>query len=489
LKLSKNYQVLVAFCVLSVLIRFLSFFPSVINHDESTYLVIARELLHGEILYVDTIDNKPIGIFLIMALIQLVAGNSVFLVRLFTSMVIAFTAYLIFKVKLNNGSDRKSAMAGGFIYIFMLSVFTFYGISVNTETYFNLFTIAGLFFLLKKNNPVNFFVAGFLLGVGFIIKYVVLFDLMAFILFYFIINLVKVRSLVLKSYLIVAVIVTGFIIPFGILNMYYYLIGHYDDLLFHTFEVSTNYPVQRDFTGIIKYISDFHLRFLPVIFFFYYCLFDRSNYANASFDRSLKTKNIRAEKLLVIIWVIFDLCAILYPGKYFGHYFIQLILPVSLFAGNFFDPARKIPSFLKKIISKPAGYIFLVIIVIIILFNQKKDYLDKPDYPREISEFLDQRLNENDVIYTGNYHHVIYFLLDKRSPAKYVHRSLIREPNHVEALSIDTIAELERIIVADPEYIICEGTDRFNSLHDLINKHYALVKTFEKDIYIYEKVD
>ncbi len=477
MKLSKNYQVLIFFCVLSVIIRFLSFFPSVINHDESTYLVIGQELLHGKILFVDTIDVKPIGIFIIMAMIRLLFGNSVFMVRLFTSLVIAFTSYLIFKVKLNNGSHRKAAIAGGVIYIFMMSVFTFYGVSVNTETYFNLFTISGLFFILRKNNMINFLIAGVFLGCGFIIKYVVLFDLMAFVLFLMILNLRRGKIVALRSILQYGVLGVSFLIPFGIVNLYYYLIGHYNDFFFHTFEISKNYPVQRDAVGMIKYIMDFHLRFLPVIFFFYYCLF----------DRSLKTENIKNEKLLIIIWVIFDLTAILYPGKYFGHYFIQLMLPVSLFAGNFLDPDRKLPYVLNKLITKPLGYIFIIILAGVIIFTQKKDYIDKPDYPRQISKFLETRINENDIIYTGNYHHIIYYLLDKSSPAKYVHRTLIRAPHHVKALDIDVDAEIDRIIEAEPSYIINDGNIGFRELSDFLNHKYKLIKTFNKDIYIYEK--
>jgi 4-amino-4-deoxy-L-arabinose transferase-like glycosyltransferase len=479
LKLSKNYQVLILFCIGSVLIRFLTFFPSVINHDESTYLVIAQELLKGKLLYVDTIDVKPPGIFLIMVLLRLLFGNSVFMIRLITSLVIGFTSYLIFKVKLNNGGNRKAAMAAGFIYIFMLSVFTFYGVSVNTETYLNLFTISGLLFLLRKKKLLNFLVAGLLLGCGFIIKYVVLFDLMAFILFLMIISRQEARILALKPYLNYVVLIVSFMIPFGLINLYYYLIGHYDEFLFHSFEVSRNYPVERNAAGVIKYILDFHVRFLPVIFFFYYCLF----------DKSIKTKNIKTEKLLVAIWVIFDLVVILYPGKYFGHYFIQLILPVSFFAGNFLDPERKLPAVLKKVVTKPIGYILIIILVLVIIFTQKKDYIDKPDYPRQISKYLAAQLNENDIIYTGNYHHIIYFLLDKGSPTRYVHRTLIRAKHHVESLKINTYDEIERIINADPAYIINKGKSGFTELQEFIDQNYILIKTFDKDIYIYRRAE
>jgi len=477
LRFNRDYLPLVFFCIISIVIRFQSFFPSVINHDESTYVVIAKEILEGEVLYVDTIDVKPIGIFLIMAVIRLIFGNSIFFVRLCTSLVIALTSFVIYRAKLRIGAEKRTALAAGFIYIFMLSVYTFYGVSVNTEIYFNLFTVIGLLFFLNRKNRINLFIAGIFLGFGFIIKYVVLFDLLAFLTFFFILNLRESKPAIFKIILKLCIPVIGFIIPFGAVNLYYLLIGHYKEFFSHAIELSRNYPVQRDLVSIIRFIIDFHVRFLPVTLFFYYCLF----------DRSVKKTNIRFERLLVIIWVLFDLFAILYPGKSFGHYFIQLILPFSFFAGNFFDSERKLPFILRKSISKPAGLILIIILIIIILFTQKKDYIDKPDYPRDIAEFLSPRLKKSDVIYTGNYHHVIYFLLDKNSPAKYVHRTLIRAEHHIKALQIDTDAEIERIIKAEPRFVINKGAVGYEKLRDHINENYILLKTFNKDIYIYEK--
>ena len=44
---------------LSLVMRFFSFFPSVMDHDESTYLVIADALRHGDVYLRDVIDTKP----------------------------------------------------------------------------------------------------------------------------------------------------------------------------------------------------------------------------------------------------------------------------------------------------------------------------------------------------------------------------------------------------------------------------------------------
>lgn len=61
--ISEKY-IWLAFLTVSVLLRLFSFFPSVLDHDESTYLIIGREILQGKELYTDVTDTKPAGIFL-----------------------------------------------------------------------------------------------------------------------------------------------------------------------------------------------------------------------------------------------------------------------------------------------------------------------------------------------------------------------------------------------------------------------------------------
>ena len=65
-KKSEIYIFLILF-ILAFILRFFSFFPSVIDHDESTYLVIANEITKGKVLYADFTDIKPVGIFYITA--------------------------------------------------------------------------------------------------------------------------------------------------------------------------------------------------------------------------------------------------------------------------------------------------------------------------------------------------------------------------------------------------------------------------------------
>jgi len=140
---SEKY-ILFTFLTVSVVLRLFSFFPSVLDHDESTYLIIGREILQGKELYTDVTDTKPAGIFLFYAALEFLFGGSIFMKRFVFALVVGFTAFLVFKVSKRFFENHKAAVASGFIYIFYTSIWVYHGRSPNTELLFNLTTVGTL---------------------------------------------------------------------------------------------------------------------------------------------------------------------------------------------------------------------------------------------------------------------------------------------------------------------------------------------------------
>lgn len=369
---------LVLLILLSLVLRFLSFFPSVLDHDESTYIVIANALLHGSTYWVDIIDTKPPGIFLLLAGFQFLFGKSIFILRMVTAIWLALTAFFLVETHLVLKSGRSAAFAAGVIYLFLNSLFKFYGVSPNTETYFGLFTIVALWLLLSRRNGWAWLLAGLLLGLGFITKYVVLFDAFAFGLFFLLESFREAGKERWKTIGRLAVLVLGFVLPFAGEIGYYVSIGKLDNFLFYTFEVTDSYTdIQAGIWAYLKSFLDFNLRFLPVAFCFYYALFQR-----------LTTPAI---KRLGLIWFLAVAFIVLWPGRFYGHYFIQLMLPFSFVAGAFFNlPDSSVPAWTRKVMAPKTGYSLLGLLLIANLFLQKADYLDKPDYGREMAIMLQQ---------------------------------------------------------------------------------------------------
>jgi 4-amino-4-deoxy-L-arabinose transferase-like glycosyltransferase len=468
-----NPKILLLFCLLAVILRFFSFFPSVIDHDESTYLEIARMLLNGKTLYVDMVDIKPPGIFLILAGFQGIIGNSIFEIRILVAIWITLTAFILYKSALIMTRDERAAVASGIIYIFFISTWSFYGISITPEIFFNLFTISALYVLLKSEKPAQYFWAGLLAGIGFIIKYLVLFDFAAYILFLTFFPIENRKSKIENRILYLSISAIAFLLPFGITNLWFYLNGHFDAFYNITYLAPSKYPAEFDPWKMLKFLIDFHLRFLPFFIFYYYALFHKGFSSSA----------LSMTRKLGIVWSLMALVAVLLAGKTFGHYMIQLMLPVSLVAGVFFAK-REATSRLERFLhSKTALVAFMVLILGI--SAMKIEYIIKKDVPREIADYLEPKLKPEDVIYTGNYHHIIYYLMKKDSPTKYIHRSLLTAEHHIHALDIDAKEEFEKIMAQRPVYIIIKKEYPVKMMQDFIRQNYVLEKEFEGEVFLY----
>ncbi len=463
------------FALLTVILRLFSFFPSVIDHDESTYLEIARMILSGKTLYVDMIDIKPPGIFLILAGFQAIFGYSIFVLRLLVALWIAATAFVVYKTGKLLVKDDNASLAAGIIYIFFISTWSFYGISITPEIFFNLFTISALYILLRKQDLINFFLAGLLAGLGFIVKYLVIADFTAFIIFIIILSYYrreKPKILWVTFSLFLSGI--GFFLPFALFNMIYYLKGNFSDLYNIVYLAPARYPSAFDPWKMLKFIIEFHLLYLPVFFFFYYALF----------DKRITATQISVTKNLCIIWSFLSLAAVLVAGKTFGHYTIQLMLPVSIMAGIFFHSERRLPPILKKILTGNPGRIILFVLIILVTI-MKLEYVIRRDVPCEIAEYLKPVLKEKDVIYTANYHHILYYLLKKDSPTKYVHRSLLLGSKHIKALDINVDEEFRHIMAQRPVYIITEKEYPEGMMKDFIKSNYYVEKDFGEGIRVF----
>ena len=419
------------------LLRIFSFFPSVINHDESTYIVIADALLRGQTYWVDVIDIKPLGIFLIYAALLKMGGGSIFLLRLFTAVWVAGTAYFLYRAAKAWQADENAARASGVLYIFMCSLFTFYGVSPNTELYYTLFNALALWLILAFPQRMwGALGAGLCLGAGFMIKYTVAFDALAMglmLIWLFWQAKAPFFRLLLQGILMIAAFL---VIPL-LVYWTYRSWGLEEVFLHYTFGVGGAYPAELSVGNRALFFLDFLLRFLPISLAFGWGLYWRAK-----------------PWILACIWAACVLVAINVQGKPFGHYFIQMMLPVAWLAGTFYTRDLPKPRWIAPLFQLRNGAIVLSLLFLVNLFLQKKDYLDKPDHARETANYLRPLLLPDDQIYLGNYHQIVYHLLDQESPTPYVHRSLIWEKRHRAVLRISLNQELARIQKINPRFVV-----------------------------------
>jgi len=233
---------------------------------------MGRDILKNKALYVDVMDLKPVGVFVIYAFFHAVFGYSIFLTRLFVAVLVALSSCLIFKSGLKLFNDRRSAFAAGLIYIFYTYVWSNFGVAPNTEVFFNFTTILGFYLILLKGNK-NLFLAGLVFGLGFMIKYLVLLDYVFLMLFFFVREL-KNNSWKLSGKLVLKNVLSGigFALPFIATHIYFYMNGNFDAFVYVTYELPSHYSSDKNFWKYLIMILDYLARFLPISFLFFYTL-------------------------------------------------------------------------------------------------------------------------------------------------------------------------------------------------------------------------
>ncbi len=461
--LSKDANLLLVFLLAAVSLRLFSFFPSVLDHDESTYLIIGRDILHGKALYKDVTDTKPVGIFMFYAALEFLFGQSIFLKRLAFALVVGATGFLVHKVSFRLFKQKNAALASGFIYLLYTSIWTYHGRSPNTELLFNFTTIAGLLLFLKRDAK-HFFAAGLIMGIGFIIKYLVLFDFFAFMLFFFVVELENPENKkflpVLARYFLAGL---AFLLPFGLVNLYFYLGDHFQDFYFITYELPGLYGGNASPMRYLIMLLDFIAKFLPISFILFYVIFNKKKPLPFNY------------KWFFALWILCVLIAMYLPGKEFSHYTIQLMLPFSLLAGMFFHPEFKTDKATGLIFSRKYGFILLAVVLLAVQVINYQNEVAKPDVEREVATYIKKEMKQGDKIYVSNYQQIIYYLVGIDSPTKFVHSNLLFTPTH-KAFKVNAGTEIGRILGMHPKFVLVQGKN--DLIQKKIQKDYRLLKTF-----------
>jgi 4-amino-4-deoxy-L-arabinose transferase-like glycosyltransferase len=451
--------VLFAYVVLAVLIRWSSFFPAVLNHDESTYIVIGHALLRGSTYLTEVVDVKPVGIFLIYALFDGLVDGSIFGFRLLAALAVAASAWLLYAVARRATGDYRIGWVAGVSWILMTSLFKYYGVSPNTELFFTPLTLAAIWLAWPTGRPssvVRYSLAGLLLGLGFMIKFVVAADALALglLLLYFGYRNNRLPELVWRACLPLTV---TFFVPFLAAVLYYRSTGLLDDFWFYTFEVTGRYPVDRAWWQRAKYQGDFLLRYLPWTIAAILALRRR--------EHDTLLKGFLALQLVCVSAVI------LIPGKFFGHYQIQLMPPLALLAATYLRADYWSERAFGRL--RRYGRIALPVLALGLAVAHWSYYRQRTDEAGVVFAYLQERMEAGETLYVGDFHQILYRLLDRDPPTPYVHSSLLFYEHHIEALSIDLATETERILAQRPDWITLRTAGHQNLLTRRIAEQYV----------------
>ncbi len=312
------------------------------------------------------------------------------------------------------------------------------------------------------------------MGIGFIIKYLVLFDFGAFMLFFFIMEMKEKENLRdVKIWLRYFLSGLAFLVPFALTNLYFWMGDHFKDFYYITYLLPGKYGSSPSLTRYFTMLLDLTAKFLPISFILFYVIFSK----NKLWEKETKW--------FFILWIASVFIAMYVPGKEFSHYTIQLMLPLSLLAGLFFHPEFKTDKITRLIFSKKYGWYALGVVMLIIQIISFKNEVLKPDLEKEVATYISGKMERNDKVFVSNYQQVIYYLLGIDAPTKFVHSNLLFTNNY-KAFGIDANESIQQIINSNPRFVLVQRQNTI--VEKMIKKDYKKIKTFGNNkVILYER--
>ncbi len=463
LKNHSHFNVWLGLVGLAITFRFITFFPLTIDMDESTYLVMTDHILNGGVLYKDVIDIKPPGIFLIFSVIQLLVGKSIFLIRLIAAIVVGSGGYFVYRTKRNWKSTHWASILSGAVFVFMFNFY--FGFAVNTEIFFVFLTTTSIWVYSKiESGRKYYFFSGLLLGFSFLVKLHAAFDALALGLFILIVGvgLKKIGSTLLNSTLLTG----GFLIPFMLSHLIFWMMGYYEYYHFITYEAPFNYSVERDSAVLLKYFKAGIITYLPFIIM-----------AGVGFLAMQKRKDQKVEWLLLLMFIL-EWVAILATGKPHPHYWLQLSLPVALLAGSMYEN-EMVTSFFRKRLVKIVCVVLVSGYTIFLFKYYHKRYIQRSCHSENIYEYLKPLVKNEDKIYTGDGPQILYWLMDKTSPTAHIHQNHLTYPNKIATYKVNVKDEMEKIFASKAKFVTLSKNYPHDFVLERMDKEYELVNTID----------
>jgi hypothetical protein len=440
--------------------------------DESTYMVFGQELNRGAQLYTDILDLKqPLGLWIFQGFDFLFDG-ALWINRLILSVIISTSAFLIYKIARLLQASEIAAQSSSVLFIFVM--FFHSALTFNFEHFMYFFTLLGIWSYLSISGNLRYFLSGFLLGLAFCIKLLSLLDFFFLLLLMIYDSYKKDGNLTLKLSSIfrsISICVIAFLIPFGLVNFYFFAADSWQAFYFISYEAPGNYSSHLSLLDRLKFVLDFHISYL------FYCIL---------FYTALFVKGIpRNIKWLVFIWLICTMLAAQLTGQTFKHYWIQSMPPLCILGGMIMDidlpGIKKLKSYLAS--GKYQNRILIGLTFLATVFNYL-DYYIEPNPEREMSSFLESQLIDSDQIYGANCCTMIYNWLDKSPVNAFIHPTLFTREVHIRTLDIDVEKELSEIMEMDLNYILIKGTYPIEKFQKYVESNYQMIHQVD-DVHLY----
>ena len=461
------------------LLRWASFLPSVIDWDESLYLLQAREWLRGNWPITGVWDMHPVGAPAVIALGFVVFGESIETVRLLGVICVAATGYALIALVRVMGGSRSLGYGAALLYAGHSILLG--GLSSNTEILFAPLVVSALAIALAPGPHWPRVIAmGTLIGVALLIKPVVTPEgCFAFAIFVWpVLRAGRWREVTLLALAYLALCLT----PTALVGLLYALRGEFEPWVDATILAPFVYAsagVTLD-TAIFRItLAAVALRWLLVFGLLFPLLLLR-----------VADPVLRRLAMLGLGWFLVGCIAVAGPRFFFPHYFLILLPPLALLSAvGLAAAAQALAAGRAQILA--LGLALLVALDVVgtdLNIRIHRGFaMGTPDAPRRIAAIVNDELRPGETIFVANYQPVVYFLTQATLPTRFPF------PVHLTGsfgslAGVDTDAEVARILAARPRFIVLDRSEWFSMrasamamLTEAIEEHYELAASFVEE--------
>jgi len=436
-----------------VLLRAPSFGPSVIDWDESIYLLVSRELLRGHAPYTVIWDHKPPGLYALFAAFQLLFGQSIASARLGAALAVTATCAVLFVCgKRLFGSSSVGALAAA-AYAGQSALGG--GLAANTEVLFAPFCTLGFLVLVTPETPraSRVLAAGLIFGLAAQVKYVAAFELAgAFAGAAAVWSLAERRFLLSSTLRRGLLAAAGFLAPFALAALAFLAAGRFPEYAHANFAANAAYVSGGRLSPaeLFTAVAD-HARRNP-------CFWGGAILVPVAAVLSRRSgRPFGRPAWLVGAWLAGAASGVASLGRIWDHYFLQLLPPLALLgAAAAVEVARGLAPSRERLAATATAAAGATLLLGPPLLSSISALFSPPaeDAPRDVARFLTPRIAPGDTLYVADWEPILHYLVDARIPTRFVLPDDLLDPAFARMAGVDRFGELERIFARPPAWVV-----------------------------------
>lgn len=446
---------------LGCILRAPSLLRSVLDWDESLYLLMASAWRAGHLPYTTIWDNKPPGIYVIFAAALAIFGHHIAAIRIATILAAGLTAFAVWRITFALLASLPHRLAGAWLgaLTYSISALSNDGLAANTEIFMVCFTAYSLVNALGAAPPWRLgFTTGVLFACAILTKYVAIFEapaiLLALLWWQPRRNLFKHMGGAVLGGLLPLAIIIGLYAAHGQLALCWQ-----DSVAANFTRADTQITIASLQTALSTQIS----RWLPLYAAPLVLLW-----------QARRGGPQHRTRMFLLIWLAGGAIGVAAAKSFYDHYFQQILPVLSIITAV-------ILASLANRRTLTAAFAAFIIIPALSAANAIWQITwpvlnpTHQDIPEQIATNLRAALQPGQNIYNFDDQPIIYFLTNQTPPTRYVLPSTLDTKFLARVAGVNAPAEVMRILATNPTYIITNRAQPANTpnknqaVYDIIN--------------------